>query len=222
MSELKNASRADYVFDTLEEEILSGTCRAGDVLTELKLCERLGVSRTPVREAFNRLRQEGLVEESSHGMVVVGVSEDDLLDIYEVRKRIEGYATGRCALHVTDEQLAELREVVELQEFYTDRGGAGHIRDTDTKFHELIYSFCGSRVMYATLTELHRKVQRYRKLSVENPERAKSVVAEHRAILEALERHDREAAEKLAVLHIEKAKNNIMLATSVAKKGKGK
>lgn len=212
VNEIKHGSRADLVFETLESEILSGACPRGTLLTELKLCERMGVSRTPVREALNRLKQEGLVEETSHGVVARGVSEQDLTDIYEVRRRIEGYATRLCAERITDEQLAELREVVELQDFYTARGGATHIRDADTRFHELVYRYCGSEILHAMLTELHRKVQRFRKLSVENPVRALVAVKEHAAILGALEAHDGDEAERLSVLHIDNAKNGIVFA----------
>ena len=209
-----NGSRADFVYETLENDILSGIYPRGEVLTELKLCERLGVSRTPVREALNRLKEQQLVEEtSSHGVVVRGISEQDLLDIYEIRRRVEGYATRLCAQRITEEQLNELREIVALQGFYTERGGATNIRDMDSRFHELVYRYCGSRILAATLSELHHKVQRYRKLSVEHSDRARVAVKEHEAILQALEQHDGDEAERLTVLHIDNAKQCIVSAT---------
>lgn len=218
MNGSRGASRADQVFETLEGEILSGVLAAGELLTELKLCERMGVSRTPVREALHRLMQEGLLDETTHGMVVRGVSESDLADIYEIRRRIEGYATRLCAERITEEQLAEMREVVDLQDFYTARGGAANIRDADTRFHEMVYRYCGSEVLHAMLTDLHRKIKRFRKASVENPERARIAVREHADILRALEAHDGDQAEQLAVLHIENARGSIVLATSADQK----
>lgn len=210
-----NRSLADFVFESLENDILSGVYARGEILTELKLCERLGVSRTPIREALNRLKQQQLVEEtSSHSVRVRGVSQQDLMDIYEIRLRIEGYAARLCASRITEEELNELRETVALQGFYTERGGAASIRDMDSRFHELVYSYCGSEILKATLGELHHRVQRYRKISVEHPDRAKVAVREHAAILEALEQHDGDAAERLTVLHIENAKQCIALATS--------
>jgi DNA-binding GntR family transcriptional regulator len=215
---IKYASAGEYVFETLENEILSGVYHDGDILTEQRLCEKLGVSRTPVREAIFRLKQEHLVEEKTNGICVVGVTEQDLYDIYEMRKRIEGYATGRCAALITYPQLQELQEIVDLQEFYTSKGIADNIRDTDTKFHEMLYSYCGSRMLQATLTDLHRKVRKYRKLSVEDPNRARIAMHEHRNILEALSRHDSAEAEYLAVLHIENARKNIVLAATKKEK----
>lgn len=209
----RGASRADLVFETLESDILSGSYAPGELLTELKLCERMGVSRTPVREALHRLMQEGLVKETVHGVVVRGITQQDQLDIYEVRRRIEGYATRLCAERITDEQLNELREVVELQDFYTAKGGAAHIRDADTRFHELVYNYCGSEILSSILSELHRKVQRFRKASVENAARARVAVKEHADILRALEEHNGDEAERLAVLHIENAKGGIILVT---------
>ena len=208
-----NGSLADFVFETLENDILSGIYNRGDTLTELKLCERLGVSRTPIREALNRLKEQQLVTAtSSHSVVVRGVSEQDLADIYEIRLRIEGYATRLCAERIIDEQLNELKEIVALQEFYTERGGAANIRDMDSRFHELVYQYCGSEILQSTLSDLHHKVQRYRKLSVEHPERAQVAVKEHADILRALEQHDGEEAERLTILHIENAKRCIVSA----------
>ncbi len=215
MDKTKHFSRADFVFETLERDILSGVYSKGDLLTELKLCERLGVSRTPVREALNRLKQEQLVKEGSQGVVVRGISAQDLLDIYEIRRRIEGYATRLCAERITEEELEELRETLALQTFYTERGGADHIRDADTRFHELVYRYCGSQVLQTTLSDLHRKIQRYRKISVEDPTRAHIAVMEHSDILTALEQHDGKTAERLSVLHIENARKCMEKAAKV-------
>ncbi|MBE6620064.1 MAG: GntR family transcriptional regulator [Ruminococcaceae bacterium] len=216
-----NGSLADFVFESLENDILSGVYARGEILTELKLCERLGVSRTPIREALNRLKQQQLVEEtSSHSVRVRGVSQQDLMDIYEIRLRIEGYAARLCALRITEEELNELREIVALQDFYTARGGAANIRDMDSRFHELVYRYCGSEILMATLSELHHRVQRYRKISVEHPDRAEVAVKEHAAILGALEGHDADEAERLTVLHIENAKKCIVLATSAVGESK--
>ena len=205
----KSISIADSVFDRIEADILNGNLKQGELLTELKLCEMLSVSRTPVREALNRLRQEGLIEESGKGAVVMGITERDINDIYEIRLRVEGLATAMCAEVVTDAQLKQLEETVALQEFYTGRGEVDSIRNLDSEFHRLIYSYCGSRVLSDLLSDLHRKVQRFRRASVKNPDRARAAVKEHAEILDALKNHDRDRAERLAVAHIGNAWNSI-------------
>ena len=206
----KSISIADIVFEKIEDAILSGEFQKGDIITELKLCELLKVSRTPVREALTRLRQEGLIKESGKGAVVVGVDENDLYDIYDVRIRIEGLATARCAEVITDDELKALQETLELQEFYTAKNQPDSIKKLDSQFHEQIYSYCGSRTLETLLSELHRKVKRYRKSSVSNPERALMAVREHREIFEAISSRDTRLAEELTAKHIKNARESIM------------
>jgi DNA-binding GntR family transcriptional regulator len=165
----------------------------------------LNVSRTPVREALKRLAQEGLIEETGKGAVVLGVSPKDLADIYEIRIRVEGLATAMCAEALTDEMLQKLTETVELQEFYTVKGQVDSIKRLDSEFHRLIYSYCQSKVLCTLLSDLHRKVQRFRRASVTDPDRALAAVAEHRRILDALRARDRALADQLAVEHIQNA-----------------
>lgn len=202
-------SIADTVFDRIEADILNGNLKRGDLLTELKLCEMLSVSRTPVREAMGRLRQEGLIEDSGKGAVVLGITDRDLDDIYEIRLRVEGLATALCVDTVTDDELKQLEKTVALQEYYTSRRDSDSIRNLDSEFHRLIYSFCGSRILSELLSDLHRKVQRFRRSSVEDPERARAAAREHGEILDALKCRDRERAERLAVTHVKNAWKSI-------------
>ncbi len=210
MTEKKSGSIADRIFEIIEEKILNGTFEKGEVLTELGLCEMLNASRTPVREALARLKHEGLLEESVKGNIVAGISEKDLIDIYDIRIRIEGLAAAMCAETITEKELMKLEEVLTLQEFYTSKGAAESLGQLDSEFHVLIYTYCGSRTLSALLADLHRKVQRYRRVSVEDHTRAEAAVREHREIYLALAAHDKEKAEALSVLHIQNAKENIL------------
>ena len=210
MMEHRTISLADQVFERLEREILTGKYPRGEVLTEVGLCTDLGVSRTPVREALRRLEQEHIVEMSGKGIVVLGVTQEDLVDIYDIRARIEGRAAALAAKNATDEQIEELKEAVDLQEFYMTKKDPDHIKAMDSRFHELIYRFSGSAVFYDTLMPLHKKTQKYRKASVENSTRAAHSVEEHRAVLEAVIARDAAAAEAAMNAHVENAKNHIM------------
>ena len=148
--EHKTISLADQVFERLEKEILTGKYQRGTVLTEMGLCTDLGVSRTPVREALRRLEQEHIVEMSGKGIVVLGVTQEDLADIYAIRLRIEGMAAALAARNITPEEAEELKEAVDLQEFYMTKKDADHIKIMDSRFHELIYRFSGSAVSNTT------------------------------------------------------------------------
>ncbi len=209
MIEHKTISLADQVFEHIENDILLGKYQRGEILTESKLSAQLGVSRTPIREALRRLNQENLIEETGKGSVVLGISDDDLADIFLVRSKIECLATAAAANRATDEDKENLRKVVELQEFYLDKHDADQIKSMDNRFHELIYKISGSTIFYEILVPLHKKIQKYRKASVESESRASASVAEHKEILAAIVKNDADRASELAVKHINNAYKHI-------------
>ena len=210
MLEHKTISLAEQVFERLENDILVGKYQRGEVLTELKLVTDLGVSRTPVREALHRLEQEHIIEITPKGILILGVTEQDLKDIFAIRKRIEGLASAFAAQNMTEEQLAELKEALELQEFYVNKQDPEHIKTMDSRFHKLIYRYCGSAALNDTLLPLHKKVQKYRRASVEDKSRAKQSLSEHRAIFEAIAAGNAALAEKCTTEHIANAAEHIL------------
>ena len=210
MMQHKTVSLADQVFEHLETDILSGKYARGEILTESKLSAELGVSRTPIREALRRLEQEHIIEESGKGSVVIGISENDLVDIFLIREKLECMAASLAAERCTEEQLAELKETLEFQEFYLSKQDAEHIKLMDNKFHKTLYRLTGSMTFYDTLVPLHKKVQKYRRASVESKSRAVASVDEHRKIFEAIAEKNGELAAKYAKEHVENAYNHIM------------
>ncbi len=209
MIEHKTISLADQVFEHLETDILSGKYQKGESLTESKLCAELGVSRTPIREALRRLEQEHLIEEAPKGMVVVGISEKDLADIFQIRAALEGKAAEMAAINHTEEQLNIVREALEFQEFYLGKQDPDRIKSMDSRFHETIYKMSGSTVFYDVLMPLHKKILKYRKASVSDSSRAAASVGEHRAIYEAIASHNGELASKLIIEHLNNAYKHI-------------
>ncbi len=209
MIEHKTISLADQVFEHLETDILSGKYTKGENLTESKLSAELGVSRTPIREALRRLEQEHLIEEAPKGMVVVGIGEKDLADIFQIRAALEGKAAQMAAKNYTEEQLTVVREALEFQEFYLGKRDPDRIKSMDSRFHETIYKMSGSTVFYDVLMPLHKKILKYRKASVSDSSRAEASVAEHRAIYEAIASHNGELASKLIIDHLNNAYSHI-------------
>ncbi|MBR2806820.1 MAG: GntR family transcriptional regulator [Oscillospiraceae bacterium] len=201
----KSVSLADQIFEKLERDILSGTYQKGDIIVEMKLCEELGVSRTPVREALKKLEQEHLIEDCGKGMLVIGITYEDAEHIYRIREKIEGMAAAECARNITEEQLRELTEYVDLQEFYALKGDSEKVKSMDSNFHEAVYRFSGIAVYYDTLSPLHKKIQKYRKSLVEQKSRASQSTDEHRAILEAITAHDPKKAEESMDEHVKNA-----------------
>lgn len=210
---LQSESLHVKVFKEIEKAILDGSFQPGDNLTELRLSTELGVSRTPVREAIRQLELEGLVKSvPNKGAVVIGVSEKDIDDIYTIRMVIESLAAKWAAENITDKELQELREVVELQEFYVSKTDAEQVWHLDTRFHEKIYESCRSRPLRQTLSQFHNYIQKPREISMKSEGRSKTAVEEHRKIYEALLTHDAAAAEILAAEHIKNAKLNLLKA----------
>lgn len=204
-------SKGQSVFLTLEEEILSGALKPGDTLTEIALSERLGVSRTPLRAAIHALAEEGLVEAiPNKGAVVLGVSLDDLVEIYDIRMRLEGIAASLAAKRISDDSLTKLTESVELSEFYLTKNDSDHLKELDSDFHNILYKSSGNRHLCKILTELHRNIRSYRKMSLSVPERLKTSVEEHKKLLSAIKAHDGALAEKIAVEHIRAALDNLL------------
>jgi DNA-binding GntR family transcriptional regulator len=201
----KTVSLADQVFERLESDIICGKYERGQILTELGLTEDLGVSRTPIREAVQRLEQEQLVKNLPKGIKVLGVTDRDIQEIYTVRLRIEGLAAARAAESGDEDGMRALSEALAMQEYFVSKKDADHIKSQDSIFHEVVYEMSGSSILQATLLPLHRKVQKYRQLSVQSDKRAVNSLAEHRQIYEAICKGDAALAERLMTEHIRNA-----------------
>jgi DNA-binding GntR family transcriptional regulator len=212
--EHRSISIADQIFERLEREILIGEHSRGDILTEMKLSEKLGVSRTPIREALRRLAQENIIEMTPKGAVVIGISREDLKAIYEMRYRVEGMAANLAAQHITPESAQELRSIVDLQEFYTLKGDAENIKNMDSAFHEKMYELSKTPPLCSILKEMHKKILKYRRASVSNSSRAEHSLQKHRAICEAIANGNAELAEMLVTFHIDNARKHLMNVTA--------
>lgn len=209
----RTKSLEEQTYQRLEEDILSGYYKEGDALTELALCDRFGVSRTPVRSALHRLAEEGLVKITpNRGAQVIGVTVDDLIETYKIRTRLEGLASSMAVGRITEEELKRLTESVELAEYYIGKSDTEHLKELDTEFHSIIYSASGNRMLCKILTELHKNIKTYRKLSLSVPGRLERSTREHREILMAIKNGNAEEADRLTSLHIERAMENMVTA----------
>ena len=206
----KNISIADQIFDQLENDILVGKYKQGEILTETGLSEALGVSRTPVREALFKLEQEHLVIFVPKGIKVIGISFDDMAIIFDMRIRIEGLAARLAAEKATDEQIHALCEFVDLQEFYLNKHDTENMQIMDSNFHKTLYQMSNSIHLYQMLYELHKKTLKYRGVSIAKKARAQLSVEEHRAISCAIADRNADLAEELTIKHIQNAKENIL------------
>lgn len=205
-----NYSLSSRVFHTIRENILSGRYATDEELKEKTIGDELGVSRTPVREALRQLELEGLVTIiPNKGAYVVGISQKDIRDIYEIRTRLEGLCVRWAAEHITKAQLDELEENIYLSDFHSAKGNTEQVVELDNKFHEILYDSCGSRELRHVLMDFYHHAQRVRKITLAVTSRAVDSNAEHRKIVEALKIHDADLAEKLTNEHMQNTIRNM-------------
>ena len=210
MKGFKSTSLADQVFDRLENDIIQGVYAKGEILTELKLVEQLGVSRTPIRDALRRLEQERLIADTGKGSLVLGITDDDLLDIMNIRERIEGLVAFYAAKNITPEGAAELKHLTDLQDFYFTKHDVDRLRQVDDEFHDAICRLSQRTVISDTLTPLHRKTRRYRRIAMSDWERTTQTTREHFEIYQAIASGDADTAKVLMKQHIVNAKKHMI------------
>ena len=210
MKSYKSTSLADQVFEKLENDIIQGVYPRGELLTELKLVEQLGVSRTPIREALRRLEQERLIEDTGKGSRVLGITVEDLEDIMNIRERIEGLVAYYAAKNITPEGLKELAHIVDLQEFYFSKHDKEHLRQVDDEFHDTICALSKRSVISDTLIPLMRKTRRYRRVAIDDWDRTTNTMREHRAMYEAIASGNADLAQELATQHIIQASRHMI------------
>ncbi|MBQ9119314.1 MAG: GntR family transcriptional regulator [Lachnospiraceae bacterium] len=198
------------VFNRLREDILSGKYESNEELREITIGAEMGVSRTPVREALRQLELEGLVKiVPNKGAFVTGISAKDIHDIYYIRSYLEGLCAKWACEHITAEQLEQLEETIYLSEFHARKKHMEQIVELDNKFHEIIYEACDSKMLRHILSDYHHYVERVRKVSLSDVNRATKSNEEHTKILEAIRAKDAELAEHLAHEHIIKTIDNL-------------
>ena len=144
------------------------------------------------------------------GTMVLGITQEDLMDIMNIRQRVEGLAAYYATKNMTPEGLEKLRQLNDLQDFYYTRKDAERQSQMDDLFHDTIYELSQRTIIRDTLQPLHRKTMRYRKISLEDPSRLGISIQEHKDIFNAMASGNAELAEELTVQHIIHAKNNMI------------
>lgn len=196
------------VYQQLRDWIIQGHYPDGVALTEARICQELGVSRTPVREALRQLELDGLVVSSPNRSVTVHCYTDqEILDLYEVRSRIESLAAARAAVHMTEEQRQALIRIYEEEDRETDihEQDLQKLQDLDAAFHDQIFTGCGSSILQSILVPINQKTRQARLVSLSRPGRCRDQIAEHKNVLDAILSRDSREAEKQMRRHIAKA-----------------
>ena len=202
----------DVVFNTLRDAILTGKLVPGERLMENQLAEKLGVSRTPVREALRMLELENLVElVPRKGAQVLDMSEKDIVNILEVRSALEGLATSVACKKMTKEDLQQLKNMEVDFEKAVAENDVEHFVDIDEDFHDLIFAATENDKLINIFRNLRIQLYRYRMAQAKNNETSMStIVAYHRSIIRAIENHDAEEGASIAQGHIKYQTESIL------------
>lgn len=202
----------DVVFNTLRDAILTGKLVPGERLMENQLAEKLGVSRTPVREALRMLELENLVElVPRKGAQVLDMSEKDIVNILEVRSALEGLATSVACKKMSKEDLQQLKNMEVDFEKAVAENDVEHFVDIDEDFHDLIFAATENDKLINIFRNLRIQLYRYRMAQAKNNETSMStIVAHHRSIIRAIENHDVEEGASIAQGHIKYQTESIL------------
>ncbi len=199
------------VFQKLREDILSGKYKEHEELKEVAIGEELGVSRTPVREAFRQLELEGLIQIiPNRGAYVTGITAKDVKDIYMIRSLLEGLCARLATEKITKEQLEEMEENIYLADFHASKGHFDQMAELDNRFHDILYEACDSKMLEHTLKDFHQYVLRVRQKTLSTNTRGRASNDEHRKIMEAIKAGDADKAEQLANSHMINAYDNMV------------
>lgn len=193
----------DVVYESLRDGIVDGGHAVGVTLREMEIATRLGVSKTPVREAFAKLATEGLVRLVPYrGAVVTDYSPDDLDAISGVRQLIEGACASRAAAIRTAEHIVTMQQILDRSEQALERDDTNSVLTDFLAFDEVLYSFTANRWFEELIEMLRAHQSRILRLTVRIPGRMAESADQHRAILRAIIEQDEEAAELLTRQHV--------------------
>jgi len=197
------AKITDWVFEELKNAIIELRLPPGEPLREATIAERLGVSKTPVREALTRLEVEGLVESASFkGAVVSGYTREDLIELYELRELLEVWAVRVAAQSVSADDLGRLDQLMAAGVQMRDRGDAHALEHAVDDFDLFLFDQVTNRRIGAVIDNLRAHLTRIGRLTAEIPGRLSTSVDEHALIADALRRHDPDAAADALRKHI--------------------
>ena len=194
----------DVVFNTLRQAILRGELKPGERLMEIQLANKLGVSRTPIREAIRKLELEGLVLMIPRkGAEVAEITEKSLRDVLEVRRALEELSVQLACEKITKEEIRELERVAKEFQQVVKSSDITEIAEVDVRFHDIIYTATDNQKLIRLLNNLREQMYRYRVEYLKRDGVFPQLIAEHEAIIRHIENNEKEKATEVMCRHID-------------------
>lgn len=201
----------DVVFNTLRQAILTGELKPGERLMEIHLANRLGVSRTPIREAIHKLELEGLVTLiPRRGAEVAQITEKSMSDVLEVRRALDALCAELACDRITEAGLESLKQSCDTFETAVKTGDAKKIAQADVALHDIIVRATGNQRLIQLVNNLSEQMYRYRFEYIKDSSQHENLVEEHRIIYRSIVEKDRETAAEAARTHIDNQKKAII------------
>lgn len=201
----------DVVFNTLRKAILTGELKPGERLMEIHLANRLGVSRTPIREAIRKLELEGLVIMiPRRGAEVAQITEKSLKDVLEVRRALDALCVELACDRIDEEATQQLKKACEEFERATETKDATTIAKADVELHDIIVRATGNQRLIQLINNLSEQMYRYRFEYIKDENRHDNLIDEHRMIYESIVKRDKESAARAAKIHIDNQEKSII------------
>ncbi|MGO1058400.1 GntR family transcriptional regulator [Planococcus sp. FY231025] len=207
LNEVKKNSVYDYLFNAIR----SGDIKPGQTLTERGLAEKIGVSRTPVREAIRKLEEQGIVTHEPHkGVKVITLSEEKVTQLYEVRELLEGLAVRRLAERQTPQIIEELRGFIERAEKEAVENNVREMAEINSEFHLALARLSGNVYLETIMNMLQTQISLMMSASLSTSGRPLQNIEEHKGLIDAIRSGDGEFAESIAKHHVRKAREHAM------------
>ena len=201
----------DVVFNTLRQSILIGELKPGERLMEIHLADRLGVSRTPIREAIHKLEREGLVTiVPRRGAEVAQITEKSMNDVLEVRRALDALCVELACDRITEEGLEDLRAACDNFEQCVKTRDSKKIAQADVALHDIIVQATGNQRLIQLVNNLSEQMYRYRFEYIKDSSQHETLVEEHRIIYQSIVQKDKETAAEAARTHIDNQKKAII------------
>ena len=201
----------DVVFNTLRKAILTGTLKPGERLMEVHLANKLGVSRTPIREAIRKLELEGLVIMiPRRGAEVAQITEKSLKDVLEVRRALDALSVELACDRITEEELGTLKKACDDFETAVREKDVSVIAKADVALHDIIVKATGNQRLQQLVNNLAEQMYRYRFVYIKDESQHDKLIAEHKEIFESIAGRDKERASMAAKLHIDNQEKSII------------
>ncbi len=212
----------DVVFNTLRQAILTGELKPGERLMEIHLANKLGVSRTPIREAIRKLELEGLVTMiPRRGAEVAQITEKSMNDVLEVRRALDALCVELACERITEEDMGRLKQACEAFEAAVRTRDVKKIARADVELHDIIVQATGNQRLIQLINNLSEQMYRYRFEYIKDVSQHQRLIDEHRMIYESIVKKDREAASQAAHVHIDNQKKAIIAQIRSEKKKDG-